>query len=280
MIVSDLKQRLESFHARVVEYRKKWNDSLEDPLPDYPATNIEHLNTLSGQLLRELGLLRPYLEDLHGMWTLEVYGRAWNVLDMALGNHAAAMKGPSLNALVDGLQIALGRLDDYPLKAEFRIGQVTTNSADIELAELVCSRIGQGAQSLANRRQGKAPLELKDEYDGQDLLHAVLRCYFKYPVRENPLPKVGAAASTRADLSIDELGLIVEAKFARGPSDQGRIEREIAEDLVFYTQWEKLRYLFFVIFKSADLQNAELLDRFSKPQTINGKSFQTKVINV
>src|SRR5207249_6585047 len=108
--------------------------------------------------------------------------------------------------------LMLGRLDDYAPEAEFRTGTVTTKNADIELAEVVCSRFKRAAGSLLTRRAGKSAFEIKDEYDGQDLLHAMLRCYFKYPVRENPLPKIAGSASTRADLCIDELGLIVEVK--------------------------------------------------------------------
>jgi hypothetical protein len=97
---------------------------------------------------------------------------------------------------------------------------------------------------------------------------------------ENPLPKTAGAASARADLSIEALGLIVEVKFVRAESDQRRIEKELAEDMVFYAAWGPLKYLFFVIYNSSDLQNAELLDKFSKPQTINEKHFTVRVINV
>jgi hypothetical protein len=182
--------------------------------------------------------------------------------------------------VIDGVQVVLGRLDDYPPDAEFRTGGIETKSADIELAEVVSSRFKRAARSLLSRRAGKNAFEINDEYDAQDLLHAMLRCYFKYPVRENPLSKIAASVSTRADLCIDELGLIVEVKFAKGPRDQHRIEKEISEDLVFYTTWEPLKYLFFVVVNSADLENAELLDQFSKPQAINEKHFQVKVINV
>jgi hypothetical protein len=280
MIVSALKSQLETFRSQVIEYRDLWADSLEGPLPDYPVRNFEALKALSDPLLRQLGLLRPYLEALHASWTLMATGTAWDVLDHALGSHGAIIKGPSLNALIDGVQIAIGRLDDYPPEAEFRIGGVTTKNADIELAELVCSRFTRAARSLLTRRAGKRAFVIEDEYDGQDLLHAILRSYFKYPVRENPLSKIAGSASTRADLSIDELGLIIEVKFAKGPRDQRRIEKEISEDLVFYTAWKPLKYLFFVVVNSADLENAELLDRFSKPQAINERHFQVKVITV
>lgn len=206
---------------------------------------------------------------------------SWNILDTALANDAIAQtKGPSLNALVDAVQIILGQLDNCPKEDEFRIGQLATVNSEIELAERVCTRVGKAARALTSRRTGKLAFTVVDEYDVQDLLHALLRVYFKYSVKENPVPKTAAAASSRADLSIEELGLIVEAKFVRKPQDQRRIEKDLAEDLIFYTAWEPLKYLFFVVYNSSDLENAELLDKFSKPQTINEKHFTARVINV
>jgi hypothetical protein len=114
----------------------------------------------------------------------------------------------------------------------------------------------------------------------QDLIHALFRAFFKYPVAENPLPKAAGAVSSRADLCVEELGLIMEAKFVRAQKDQARIEKELATDLIFYSAWEPLKYLFFVVYNSADLENAELLDKFSKPQTINAKHFTARVIAV
>jgi len=283
MTVSRLKAHFERFRRELIEHRDLWNQSLEEGIPDYPVENIDALKAQTESLLRQLGLLRPYMEDLHSSWILGVKmaGVSWNILDSAIGlQQGAQIKGPSMNALIDSVQIILGRLDDYPEQDEFRIGDLTTINLDIELAERLCSRVRQAARVLSSRRKGKANFEISDEYDAQDLLHSLFRAYFKYTVSENPVPKAAASRSTRADLSIQELGLIVEVKFARTPQDQKRIEQELAEDLIFYTAWTPLTYLFFVIVNSADLQNADLLDRFSKKQTINEKSFTARVINV
>lgn len=283
MLVSELKSRLEQFLKELKQHRDLWNESLEPYVPDFPVENVETLQNQTASLLRQLGRLRPYLEELHSSWVMEVRaaGVSWNVLDMAIGlNHGAQAKGPSINGLIDALQIILGRLDDYNPDEEFRMGTLVTVNNDIELAEKICSRVAKSARILTGRRKGKDPFVIIDEYDVQDLLHFLLLAFFKYPVIENPLSKPAGAASSRADLSIEDLGLIVEAKFVRTEKDQGKLEKEIAEDLVFYTTWAPLKYLFFVIYNSADLQNADLLDKFSKPQTINEKSYTSRVINV
>jgi hypothetical protein len=130
-------------------------------------------------------------------------GVSWNILDTTLGSDPIAqVKGRSLNVLVEALQIIVGRLDDYPNESEFRIGQLAAVNSEIELAERVCARLGKAVRALTGRRAGKQAFAIVDEYDVQDILHSLLRAYFKYPVKENPVSKVAGAASGRADLSI------------------------------------------------------------------------------
>ena len=97
-------------------------------------------------------------------------------------------------------------------------------AADIALVERLCSRLPQAARILAKRqRRGKALFEIFDEYDVQDLLHAVLRAYLKYSVQEDPIPKAAETRSGRADISVENLGLLIEVKYVRAPDDQRRI---------------------------------------------------------
>ncbi|MHB1271597.1 MAG: PD-(D/E)XK nuclease domain-containing protein [Rhodanobacter sp.] len=97
-------------------------------------------------------------------------------------------------------------------------------SPDTAMVEQLCTRLPQAARILAVRsRKGKVPYEIADEYDVQDLLHAVLRAYIKRSVQEDPLPKVAGAKSSRVDVSIEELGVLIEVKYVHGPEDQKRL---------------------------------------------------------
>lgn len=112
----------------------------------------------------------------------------------------------------------------------------------------------------------------------QDLLHAVIRSYVKFSVQEDPLPKVAAAKASRADISIEELGVLIEVKFVRGPEDQRRIFEEYSQDLVLYSKWGPLRTLVFLIYNSGDLRDAEAFQKFSGEQEIDGKRFEVRVV--
>jgi hypothetical protein len=97
-------------------------------------------------------------------------------------------------------------------------------SVDILLVERVSRRLPQAVRILTNRqRKGKASFAITDEYDVQDVLHGILRAYLKYSVQEDPISKSAGTRSARADISIQDLGVLIEIKYARGPDDQRKI---------------------------------------------------------
>jgi hypothetical protein len=150
---------------------------------------------------------------------------------------------------------------------------------DVAILERLCRRLPQAARVLVHRtRNNKTSYQVGDEYDVQDLLHALLRGYFKYSVREDPLPKVGGSRSSRADISIEELGALVELKYVRGPADQKRLVEEFSQDLVVYAAWPHLLHLFYVIYNSADLADAEALEKLAGMHEVSGKRFRVVIV--
>jgi hypothetical protein len=175
------------------------------------------------------------------------------------------------------LPIKNGR--DMTFELLFSGKQEPLPNTDISLIERICRRISNAGRILSNRpRKGKTSFEIKDEYDVQDLLHAILRAYLKYSVQEDPLSKVAGTKSSRIDISIAELGVLIEIKYAYGPDDQKRIFEEFSQDLVLYTAWTPLQTLFFVIYNSNDLRDSESLEKLSGPKQINGSQFDVRVI--
>lgn len=150
---------------------------------------------------------------------------------------------------------------------------------DAALVERVCRRLPQVARILSTRsRKGKVAYEITDEYDVQDLLHATLRAYLKYSVQEEPLPKVAAAKSGRADLSIEELGVLIEVKYVHRAEDQKRLFEEYSQDLVLYAQWPHLKTLIYLVYNSADLRDPEALEKLTSAQEVGGRKFKVTVV--
>jgi len=76
----------------------------------------------------------------------------------------------------------------------------------------------------------------------------------------------------------EELGILIEVKFVRGPDDQKRLFEEYSQDLVLYAQWPHLRTLIYLIYNAADLRDAEAFEKLSSTQEIGGKRFAVKVV--
>jgi hypothetical protein len=150
---------------------------------------------------------------------------------------------------------------------------------DVALVEQICRRLPYTARILAQRsRKGKGGYSIVDEYDVQDLLHGILRAFIKYSVQEDPLPKVAGAKSSRADISIEEMGVLVEVKFVRGPDDQKRLFDEFSQDLILYAKWPYLRNLIFLIYNSDDLRDPEAFEKLTGPKQVDDKKFDTRIV--
>ena len=154
-----------------------------------------------------------------------------------------------------------------------------SKSDDYDLVLHLCKRLKKSAQLICNRsRKGKVSYNISDEYDVQDLLQALLRGYLKYSVVEDPIGKMAGTKSARADISVEELGIIIEIKYVRSPNDQKGLLEQYSEDLVLYSQWGPLKELVFMIYNSEDLSDGEALEKLSGSQVISGKSFNSTIL--
>lgn len=161
------------------------------------------------------------------------------------------------------------------------LGEAAERREPVDLIESVCRRLPLAAQLLTSRRAGKTPFEIADEYDVQDLLHATLKAYVPDVVAEDPLPKVAAAKSSRADLTLPELGVLIEVKFARGPQDQKAFFEQFSQDLLLYAQWPSLKTLIYLIYNAGALRDREAFERLAGEKRMTGnRRFDVRMVVV
>lgn len=91
----------------------------------------------------------------------------------------------------------------------------------------ICDRFHRIARQLAHRREDRTTLKIKDEYDVQDLLHALLNLYFDDIRPEEWTPSYGGGAS-RMDFLLKDRAIVVEAKMTR----KGLTAKEVSEQLI------------------------------------------------
>lgn len=224
--------------------------------------------TVSGKIVKN----RDGVEDIRIVHTDHPMQRYADI-------HNASMQASGIaDMATDRRLLPFGKGKDYTNELLFQTLADQAPAPDIALLLRVCERLPDAARSLATRRKGKVTYEIKDEYDVQDLLHSIIRAYFKYSVNENPIGKVGGGPSSLADFSIDELGTIIEAKFVRGPNDQTRIVEEFAQDLLLYSKWAPLETFIYLVYNSRDLRDPEALEKLAGPHEIAGKKYRTYIV--
>lgn len=132
----------------------------------------------------------------------------------------AAFANSSLNALDAALLF-----DALSASPQDRIART---SVVHELLRLI-DAFPKAAAVLATRKRGRPPFIINDEYDVQDLFHAMIQPLVPDIVDEDPAPKV-AGHSTRLDFTSKATQIGVEIKHLKSANDATRVREEILLD--------------------------------------------------
>ena len=119
------------------------------------------------------------------------------------------------------------RIDNHFPQVGEAIPNLTSSEtlAAIDKIDLLCSRFHAVANQLQQSKRGKKSepdAALKNEYDVQELLHALLWIFFTDVRREDPVPQ-RAGASSRTDFVLKNEGIIVEVKKTRSVFETMRL---------------------------------------------------------
>jgi hypothetical protein len=97
----------------------------------------------------------------------------------------------------------------------------------LSLIEKLCRRFHPTARRLRQRHDDRATIEIVDEYDVQDLLHAILNLHFD-DVRPEEWTPSYAGASSRVDFLLKEEQIVIEVKKTR----RSMKTKELGEQLI------------------------------------------------
>ncbi|MEP7376818.1 MAG: hypothetical protein ABI675_25695 [Chitinophagaceae bacterium] len=86
---------------------------------------------------------------------------------------------------------------------------------------------------LRNRHNNRPSIEINDEYDVQDFLHALLRLHFK-DVREEEHTPSYAGSSTRMDFLLKNEGIVIEVKKTRERLTDKELGQQLILDIAHY----------------------------------------------
>ncbi len=126
------------------------------------------------------------------------------------------------------------------------------NNQALEIVRYILVHFDVIAEQLKSRYKNRPTLDIIDEYDIQDLLHALLSMFFDDVVDEEWNPSDGASPS-RADFLLMDNGSIIEVKttLTRNTDEstlRKNLEKELNDDLIKYSRRHDCKSIYFFIY--------------------------------
>ena len=142
---------------------------------------------------------------------------------------------PIDNAFFSGLEDAVAILTSIKEEVlEFGLDSADPFSSNpIAIIETLCMYFHSVARQLRTRHAGRSTLDVTDEYDVQDLLHALMRIHFR-DIRPEEWTPSYAGSSSRVDFLLKPEKLVIEVKMTRKSMSDKDLVNQLIVDRVRY----------------------------------------------
>ncbi len=111
-----------------------------------------------------------------------------------------------------------------------------------ESIEFVCGKFHSVARQIKKRYNRRPSIEINDEYDVQDLLHALLKMFFD-DIRPEEYTPSYAGGAARMDFLLKSHGTVIEVKKTRKGLSDKEIGNQLLEDIARYREHRDCRIL-------------------------------------
>jgi len=122
------------------------------------------------------------------------------------------------------------------VKEDLEAGDIASTAVEfnpLQLLGSICERFHLVARQLRSRREERPTLDVQDEYDVQDLMHALLHLYFD-DIRPEEWTPSYAGKSSRVDFLLKQEQIVVEIKRARPGLAAKEVGSQLIDDIARY----------------------------------------------
>lgn len=122
------------------------------------------------------------------------------------------------------------------IREDINTGSLGKQSVKVDTTlsvEQICSRFHLITRQLRSRHEGRDTLDVQDEYDVQDLMHALLSLHFD-DIRPEEYTPSYAGKSSRMDFLLKREATVVEIKKTRSGLDAKELSSQLIEDIERY----------------------------------------------
>ena len=153
-------------------------------------------------------------------------------------------------------EFCLGCGEPYPWKGKLLTKDSITIEANTAIKNLIY-KIPAVIKQLRIRHNKRHTLNVRDEYDLQDLLHALLKLYFNDIRSEEYTPSYAGVTSKMDFLLINEK-IVIETKMTRHTLRKKQLRQQIIEDKEYYKKHENCKILYFLVYDPKEyVENAQ-----------------------
>ena len=189
--------------------------------------------------------LDKYKRKFNRVYSLSIYGDNGSALQK-YHREDVDTSVPFLKSLIDEIE---------NFWAEDTVSDNSTNSTENNKIIQIIDRFHLITKQLRQRHDSRETLGVSDEYDVQDLFHALLKLYFDDIRAEEWTPSY-AGSSSRIDFFIPELELAIEIKKTRKGLGNKEAKEQLAIDKDHYRCKENIKHLIcFVYDPDGKIQN-------------------------
>jgi len=123
----------------------------------------------------------------------------------------------------------------------------TSDKNDIFLLETIMDRFHLVAKQLRQRYNERETLDIKDEYDTQDLFHSLLRIYYD-DIRAEEWNPSYAGGSTRSDFLLKKEQVVIEIKKTRSSLKSKQLGEQLIIDIAKYKSHPDCKTLYCFVY--------------------------------
>lgn len=138
--------------------------------------------------------------------------------------------------------------EPYPWAGKItKTNDIFLNSDPVSIIELIFTKFHSVVRQLRDRREDRETLDVQDEYDVQDLFHALLRLFFD-DIRPEEWTPSYAGRSSRMDFLLKDESIVIEVKKTRRGLGAKEIGDELIIDIERYQEHPSCKKLFCFVY--------------------------------
>jgi len=174
---------------------------------------------------------KQFLGDIHT--AQKIFAHGYEIPPHISFNANVISKASQITAIEDYFKLSYRLLRELQLILNIDMGEFEEMENHITILDRLFDKFHDVARQLVNRHSGRSTIIIEDEYDVQDLLHALLKINFDDVRPEDYTPSY-AGRNTRIDFLLKKERIVIEVKKTRDTLKDKEIGDELLQDIARY----------------------------------------------